>query len=294
MTERDAVRPVKTNHAKPSVIVILVSFLLAFVGALFGFSQESPVDTGLKLSEIPEFSGTPYYVVNQNQPSFSKQDYVSYSFETYGELDELGRCTAVMASVGRDLMPNTSRENISHVRPSGWKTVQYEFVDGKSLYNRCHLIGFQLSGENANEKNLITGTRFMNVDGMLPFENMVADYVKETGNHVLYRVTPIFQSTELVARGVQLEGWSVEDAGLGICLNVFVYNNQPGVVINYATGDSKLIKGYCYVLNLSTHKFHEADCTSVPKIQNANKELYFDDRDELLRKGFSPCSACKP
>lgn len=294
MTERDSVRPEKTKHAKPSAIVTLVSFLLAFVGALFGFRQESPANTGVSLSDIPQFSGMPYYVVNQNQPSFSKQDYVHYSYETYGELDALGRCTAVMASVGRDLMPNTSRENISQVRPTGWKTVQYEFVDGKSLYNRCHLIGFQLSGENANERNLITGTRFMNVDGMLPFENLIADYVKETGNHVLYRVTPIFQSTELVARGVHLEGWSVEDAGLGVCFNVFVYNNQPGVAINYATGESKLIKGYCYVLNLSTHKFHEADCTSVSKIQNANKELYFDDRDELLRKGFSPCSACSP
>ncbi len=196
--------------------------------------------SSLSVSEVPEYSGEPYVVINENQPDFSEEDMTKDSFETYSDLDSLGRCQSAYANVGQDLMPTGERGNISKIKPSGWQTAKYDIVDGKYLYNRCHLIGYQLTAENANEKNLITGTRYMNVDGMLPFENMVADYVKETGSHVLYRVTPIFEGDNLVAKGVQMEAYSVEDKGEGVCFNVFVYNVQPGITIDYANGNSKL------------------------------------------------------
>lgn len=196
----------------------------------------------VKLSSIPEFSGKPYVVINNNIPGLSLSDRTAAYFEKYTALDYLERCGVAFACLGKETMPTEDRGAIGSVKPSGWYTVKYDFVDGKYLYNRCHLIGFQLSGENANIRNLITGTRYMNVDGMLPFENMVADYIKETGNHVLYRVTPIFKGSELVCRGVQIEAFSVEDNGDGICFNVFCYNNQPGVEIDYATGESRLSK----------------------------------------------------
>lgn len=202
------------------------------------------VELGLKapdtvtIADIPEYSGEPYAILNENQPNFDWEDLTLEPFETYSELDYLGRCGAAYANVCLDIMPTVPREEIGQVKPSGWQTVKYDCVDGKYLYNRCHLIGYQLSGENANEKNLITGTRYMNVDGMLPFENMVDGYVEETENHVLYRVTPVFHENDLVARGVQMEAFSVEDEGEGICFNIFVYNVQPGIVIDYATGDS--------------------------------------------------------
>ena len=161
------------------------------------------------------------------------------SFEHYSKLDSLGRCGAAFANVSRSTMPTKKRGAIGNIKPSGWHTVKYEGIDGKYLYNRCHLIGYQLTAENANPRNLITGTRYLNVTGMLPFENMVADYVKETNHHVLYRVTPIFKERELVARGVQMEAYSVEDKGAGVQFNVYVYNNQPGISINYETGRSK-------------------------------------------------------
>lgn len=191
------------------------------------------------LEDIPEFSGSPYVIINNNIPYFTKEDYSVDSFESYSELDSLGRCGMAYANIGRDLLPEEERGIIGPVKPSGWHTVKYDCVDGKYLYNRCHLIGYQLTGENDNERNLITGTRYLNVQGMLPFENMVADYVSNTGNHVLYRVTPIFKGENLVASGVLMEGWSVEDEGEGICFNIFLYNNQPGVEINYATGESR-------------------------------------------------------
>lgn len=192
----------------------------------------------ISLEDIPEYSGEPYVEINGNEPEFPDDDSGNESFETYSELDSLGRCGVAYASVGTDLMPTGEREKISQVKPTGWHTVKYEHVDGKYLYNRCHLIGYQLSGENANEKNLITGTRYMNVEGMLPFENMVADYVKETDCHVLYRVTPVFKGDNLLANGVQMEAYSVEDEGESVSFNVFVYNVQPGVSIDYATGDN--------------------------------------------------------
>ena len=194
----------------------------------------------LSLADIPEYSGKPYVTVNDNVPQFLETDLSTDSYEYYSDWDSLGRCGVVYACIGTDLMPTEERGSIGSVKPTGWHTVKYDVVDGNYLYNRCHLIGYQLSGENANTKNLITGTRYLNVDGMLPFENMVADYVLETENHVMYRVTPIFDGDNLLASGVQIEAESVEDNGEGILFNVYCYNVQPGVEIDYATGDSQL------------------------------------------------------
>lgn len=260
------------------------------------------------LADIPVFSGQPYVVLHDNQPDFSEEELSTVAFESYGNLDALGRCTVAYANLGQELMPTEERGNIGQVKPSGWQTVKYDNVDGKYLYNRCHLIGYQLSGENANEKNLITGTRYMNVEGMLPFENMVADYIKETGNHVLYRVTPIFDGDNLLANGVQMEALSVEDNGAGICFHVYVYNNQPGIHIDYATGDSWLSEdGYihdiidssddnslAYVLNTKSRKFHLPFCSSVATMSESNKESYTGSRDTLIEQGYSPCSQCNP
>ena len=200
--------------------------------------QDSPAEAE-SLEEIPPWSGEAYVAVNGNIPFFVEEEYTTESYEFYSELDELGRCGMTMACIGIDIMPTEERGNIGSVKPSGWQSVKYDCVDGKYLYNRCHLIGFQLCGENANKRNLITGTRYLNIEGMLPFEDMVADYVKETENHVLYRVTPIFNGDDLVAEGVLLEGWSVEDNGEDICFCVYAYNAQPGIIIDYATGDSR-------------------------------------------------------
>ena len=196
----------------------------------------------LTMDEIPAFADAPYVVIDDNEPDFQENDYSETSYEYYSDLDELGRCGVAVSNIGKDLMPTKKRGSIGKVKPSGWHTVKYDNVDGKYLYNRCHLIGYQLTAENANEKNLITGTRYLNVQGMLPFENLTADYVKETGNHVLYRVTPIFEGDNLLASGVLMEAESVEDEGDGVLFCVYVYNVQPGVTIDYATGKSELAK----------------------------------------------------
>ena len=241
----------KKLGVKPIIALLICILAVVAFRAFVLYSEGSLsidnllVDLGLKpapvvtLADIPEYSGEPYVVLNDNWPDFDVEDLTTEPFEVYSELDSLGRCGVAYANVCLEIMPTEERGNIGQVKPSGWQTVKYDFVDGKYLYNRCHLIGYQLAGENANRQNLITGTRYLNVVGMLPFENMVDNYVEETENHVLYRVTPIFEGTELVARGVQMEGFSVEDEGEGICFNVFVYNVQPGVVINYATGESR-------------------------------------------------------
>lgn len=194
------------------------------------------------LDTLPDYDGSPYVELYHGQPAFTEEEKAgTASWERYAQLDLLGRCGPAEACIGQDLMPTEERGSIGMVKPSGWHTVRYDdVVDGKYLYNRCHLIGYQLSGENANEQNLITGTRYLNVVGMLPFEDLVADYVQETGNHVLYRVTPVFRGVELVARGVQMEAYSVEDGGAGVCFNAYCYNVQPGVEIDYATGESRL------------------------------------------------------
>lgn len=194
---------------------------------------------GLDINNLPEYKGKPYVVINNNEPNFEKSELVTKSFEKYSELDSLKRCGVADSIIGKDLMPTSKRENISSVKPSGWKSIKYNGIDGKSLYNRCHLIGFQLAGENANKRNLITGTRYLNTKGMLPFENMVADYVKETNHHVRYRVTPIFVGNELVARGVQMEAISIEDNGKAVKFNVYCFNVQPNIEIDYKTGNSR-------------------------------------------------------
>ena len=224
------------------VVVAVTAFSLHLNGSLT--LDNLLVELGLKapaavsVEDIPAYSGEPYVILNDNWPDFDAEDLTTEPFELYSELDYLGRCGVAYANICLEIMPNEPREEIGQVKPSGWHTAKYECVEGKYLYNRCHLIGYQLAGENANKQNLITGTRYMNVDGMLPFENMVDSYVEETGNHVLYRVTPIFDGGNLVASGVQMEALSVEDEGEGLCFNVYIYNVQPGVSIDYATGDS--------------------------------------------------------
>ena len=207
-------------------------------------SKQKVVHTGtasaFNAADVPAYSGEPYTAVNNNEPYFTSDNLTTEAFENYSELDALGRCGVAYANVCLETMPTEKRGSISEVKPTGWHSVKYDNVDGKSLYNRCHLIGYQLTAENANQQNLITGTRYLNVDGMLPFENMVADYVKETDIHVLYRVTTIFTGDNLVADGVLMEGYSVEDEGEGICFCVYAYNVQPGITIDYATGDSWL------------------------------------------------------
>lgn len=256
------------------------------------------------LDDIPEYSGSPYVALYDNQPLFSKDEITTVAFEKYADLDYLNRCGEAFACVGIEIMPTEDRESIGQVKPSGWVTAKYDFVDGKYLYNRCHLIGFQLTGENANERNLITGTRYMNTEGMLPFENMIADYVKETENHIMYRVTPIFEGDNLVANGVQMEAYSVEDNGEGVCFNVYCYNVQPGVIINYKTGESELDKESVpqteetpsssqYVLNTSSKKIHKPNCSGVKGIKEENKKTINNSQlQSYLDKGYGYCGNC--
>lgn len=261
------------------------------------------------LSEVPEYSGAPFIAVHDNTPYFTKDEISTKSFEDYSPLDSLGRCGVCISSIGPDIMPTEEREPIGSVKPTGWHSVKYDNVDGKFLYNRCHLIGFQLTGENANEENLITGTRYLNTEGMLPFENMIADYVKEAGNHVMYRVTPVFEGNNLVAHGVLLEGYSVEDSGAGILFCVYCYNVQPGITIDYKDGSSQKNivetapenqttdaseKESSYVLNTNSKKFHKPTCGSVSTIKPKNRKDVSSSRDKLLSEGYSPCGSCRP
>lgn len=235
-------------------ILVLVFFAITItVTNLFNHDPDytnnlsnSNIVYSFSIDTIPEYKENPYVVINNNIPSFNENDYTTNSFENYSELDNLGRCGVAYANICKEIMPakDEEREAIGNVKPSGWQTIKYnDLIDGNYLYNRCHLIGYQLAGENANEKNLITGTRYMNVNGMLPFENLVADYIeKNPNNHVLYRVTPIFEGDNLVANGVQMEAYSVEDNGQGVLFNVYVYNVQPGITIDYLNGNSKRIK----------------------------------------------------
>ncbi|MBT9776570.1 hypothetical protein GPL15_08640 [Clostridium sp. MCC353] len=311
-------------------IVLAAGILLTGCGTenMAAANQISSETKTFSLNDIPAYTGRPYVVIHDNVPFFTEEDISTESFESYSDLDDLGRCGPAFANIGTDLLPTEKRGNIGQVKPSGWQTVKYDFVDGKYLYNRCHLIGFQLTAENANEENLITGTRYMNVEGMLPFENMTADYIKETKNHVLYRVTPIFTDENLVASGVLMEARSVEDDGEGILFNVFVYNVQPGVSIDYKTGESRLSDSdgeqtksagtegtdhgagdtaeqkegngsadnaeHTYILNTNSHKFHQPSCSGVVKMKEENKESYTGNRDELISQGYSPCGICKP
>lgn len=281
----------------PAALTLALSLCLLLFGCNINVDVK-PQDS-FSPDSIPAYSGSPYVAVNGNEPFFDESESSTVSFERYGELDYLGRCSEAFACIGQDLMPSSPRESISKIKPTGWQTAEYSFVDGKHLYNRCHLIGFQLSGENANEKNLITGTRYLNVEGMLPFENMTADYVKETENHVLYRVTPIFTDDNLVADGVLMEAKSVEDGGEGICFNVYAYNVQPGVIINYATGDSTADETIYdnetkYILNTNTKKFHDPSCKLSNDIKKSNRQVYYGSREALIMQGYEPCGSCKP
>lgn len=232
----------KNKKITSLIFVALLALLLYGIESYFTQPSNEPLLLSKEelLEELPTYQGKPYLEINLNEPFFEKEDFSTESFEYYAPLDVLGRCQGAVANLSIDTMPTDKRESIGQIKPSGWQTARYDdLIQDRYLYNRCHLIAFQLSGENANEKNLITGTRYMNVEGMLPFENEVADYIKETGNHVLYRVTPIFQGNELVARGVLMEAYSVEDHGWGIQFNVYVFNVQPGIDIDYMTGVSQ-------------------------------------------------------
>jgi DNA-entry nuclease len=290
----------------------------AETAAVTAAAEVVPDEAIVTLDTIPAFTDQPYVVINGNQPFFTEGDLTTETFETYSALDDLGRCGVAFANVCLETMPTEERGSISQVKPSGWQSIQYDFVDGKSLYNRCHLIGFQLTAENANECNLITGTRYLNVQGMLPFENLVADYVKETENHVLYRVTPLFTGDNLVADGVLMEAYSVEDDGDGICFCVYAYNNQPGVTINYATGESQADgtivddvsetiaetvtettattteETQDYVLNTRSKKFHLPTCSGVSTMRETNRQDFTGTREELIAQGYEACGICKP
>ena len=285
---------------------------------------ESDSGEHIGIGKVPEYSGNPYIEINGNIPSFSDAD--KERIEEYSELDKYGRCGTAFANVGKELMPVKERESIRQVRPSGWHTVKYEdIIKDRYLYNRCHLIAYKLAGENANEKNLITGTRYMNVEGMLPFEDIVSSYVRTTGNHVLYRVRPIFKGNDLVARGVQMEAKSLEDNGEGVSFNVYCYNVQPGIKINYKDGssypenkiksknshkvskkkakkpeknkklktDNKVNVSIHYIANKNTKKFHISTCRSVKQMKAKNM-MESDNRDELISSGYVPCKICNP
>ena len=317
------------NNMRALAMVICLALTMQFAsGCGTTESAQSTQENATTIAEtfdfaaVPAYDGKAYVAVNDNVPFFTEEELSSASYETYGELDPLGRCTVCVASVGQNLMPAEERGNIGAVKPTGWHTVKYDF--GKYLYNRCHLIGYQLTGENANEKNLITGTRYLNIEGMLPFENMVADYVKETDQHVMYRVTPVFEGDNLLAAGVLMEGKSVEDNGEGVLFCVFAYNVQPGVSIDYATGESSAdgtivndtsaqeetkqftstsvqqeetqqsAETQTYVLNTNTHKFHKPGCYSVEKIKPENYAEFTGTREEAIAYGYDPCKNCNP
>ena len=230
------------KKGKLIVLILLLGVLFYCKDDIYNYTY-SLINSGSSSSnmeDIADYNGNSYVIVNDNNPYFKEEEYTTDSFEKYSELDSLGRCGVAYANISKELMPTEKRDSIGFIKPSGWHTVKYDHIDGKYLYNRCHLIGYQLTGENANEKNLITCTRSMNTKGMLQFENMVTKYIKDTGNHVLYRVKPVFEGNNLVATGVEMEAYSVEDNGKGIKFNVFVYNIEDGIIIDYKTGDSKL------------------------------------------------------
>ncbi len=343
----------------------LLVFILVLMTSLTSCSILAGRDAGdnsdyVVLEDIPDWDGDeghPYIEINGNVPEFEENE-ISWAeqaagsdvirsdaedtdsgasdpdteYEVFGSMDKLGRCGSAVACVGRETMPEGERGSIGMVKPSGWQLDKYDFIDnGGYLYNRCHLIGWQLTGQNEEERNLITGTRYMNTAGMLPFENEVAEYVRSTGNHVLYRVTPIFKGKELLARGVEMEAYSLEDDGAGVSFNVYCYNVQPGVSIDYKTGENKLDESYSskadgaesddsnksdgagsgdssnesdqpldvpdgvtYILNTNTMRFHRIDCKGAQTIKEHNREWFYGTRDEAMEKGFVPCGMCNP
>lgn len=230
------------KRSKLFVLILIMGVLFYYGDDIYKYAYGliNIDNNSYDIDNIPSYAGNSYVIVDDNIPNFKEEDYTTTSFEKYGELDYLGRCTTATSNIGIDLMPTEKRGSIGMIKPTGWHTIKYDHIDGKYLYNRCHLIGYQLTGENANKKNLITCTRSMNTKGMLQFENIVANYIKKTSNHVLYRVTPVFEGDNLLATGVQMEAYSVEDSGKGIMFNVFVYNIEDGIIIDYKTGESRL------------------------------------------------------
>ena len=327
------------KNGKYRLLGVVTACVMVFMSACAGKAEQEktsanaqqetvPVSgtqqSDISMETIPEYDGEPYVVIDDNEPNFTEEELQPEAYETYGTLDALGRCSTAEASIGEGLMPTEKRGAIGQVKPTGWHTVKYDMVEGKYLYNRCHLIGYQLTAENANEENLITGTRYMNTEGMLPFENMVADYIKETGNHVMYRVTPVFEGENLVASGVQMEAESVEDQGADLSFNVYVYNVQPGVEIDYKTGESREanellpasknsdkagnavsgtasdkdssdpVSEQTYILNTSSKKFHKESCSGVKSMKEKNKKVYTGKREEVIEQGYAPCGNCHP
>lgn len=294
------------------VALIITAFMALGLVKLYQWKATPRPSDGLI-----EYKGEAYVAVHDNQPTFRDSELTTKAYETYADVDLLGRCGVAMACCGPELMPKDGeeRESISHVKPSGWVQNAYDFIDGEYVYNRCHLIGWQLTAENDNPRNLITGTRYMNTEGMLPFENMVADYIRETGNHVMYRVTPHYNNLDLVCEGVAIEAYSVEDNGEGICFNVYCFNVQPGVTIDYATGNNCLAgesmtttttttaatttttratypSSGDYVLNTKSEKIHKPDCGSVGKIAAHNRKDFSGDINELIDQGYDVCGSC--
>lgn len=242
---------------------------------------------------------------NNNEPMFTKSEITDDAYESYSDLDELGRVGTATACLGPETLPTEDREDISSVTPSGWINHSYDVVDGGYLYNRCHMIGFQLSGENDNEENLFTGTRYMNVDGMLPYENQTKEYIDETDNHVMYRVTPDFEDNNLVCDGVLMEAYSVEDNGSGLSFCIYVYNVQPGITIDYTTGENYTsnttqtsntsdTKNTTYILNTNSKIIHIPSCNSVAKMAEHNKKEYTGSYEALIKEGYHPCQNCNP
>lgn len=288
------------------IIFIIISILMVLscgCGDLSGNGNLDYGDTYIDLESIPEYSGQRYIVLNDNIPDFTEEDLQQEPFEYYSELDKYGRCGVAYAMLGKELMPTQPRENISEIKPTGWKTAPYEdLITDVYLYNRSHLIAHSLAGENANPNNLITGTDYMNKQGMLPFEEDVLWYIRDTGNHVMYRVTPVFHGDELVARGVQMEAYSVEDSGEEICFNVYIYNVQPGVEIDYATGENWRDADYyeddeavgSYILNTSSKKFHYDGCDGAYNMNSKNRKVYEGPRSVLIDQGYEPCGSCRP
>lgn len=273
----------------------------------------------LNINSVPPYSNKPYVTINDNKPFFTESDMTNESFEKLSNLDKLGRCGVAYANLCKELMPTQERGAIGMIKPTGWHTIRYENIDGHYLYNRCHLLSFQLTGNNADARNLITGTRYLNTEGMLPFENMVAEYIKTTNHHALYRVTPIFVGENLLASGVLIEGYSIEDNGKSVCFNVYCYNVQPGIKINYATGESVVENSSSqydykqnttqnskvnanknpdyktvYILNMHTKKFHYTNCESVKNMKEENKKYLSCTREQLISQGYSPCKLCNP
>ena len=321
----------RERRAVTSTYALIIAFEL-LICTVFSFNLSAiQVEAA---ESAASFSGSPSVTLNNNVPEFSADEITTVSYESYGNFDSLGRCTAAIACVGKDIMPTEERGSIGSVKPTGWNQNKYPGIVNSEppyLYNRCHLIGYQLTGENANEKNLITGTRYFNIEGMLPYENRVAGYVESTGNHVMYRVTPIFSGNNLLCDGVKMEAYSVEDGGSGVSFNVFCYNVQPGVLINYADGSNQLDEGFVitsneieqeitksspnqaettveaqteqagqpsqsasYIANKNTKKFHYPSCSSVSDMKEKNKLYYEGSRDDLINQGYVPCKRCNP